>query len=150
MIGLSGASAGERGRRDAEYQCRECVRNGDWRQDEQHQQACHMRQGRRAPHVGHPLEQRIAEQVKRGATDDRRDARTARVLGMHEHQFVRNRANDDAGDDRQLQVRVSTSRDAAGVTGVHEVFGGALHASVEVDPPHRHAADKGRSERDYR
>ena len=93
--------------------------------------------------VDRVFEQRIADQIERRASDTGDQQFCIAVAGrMREHQFVGDRADDDAGDDRDMQIGVREARQSAGVFRMFDGVGGALRADVEIDPPHGDAADE--------
>ena len=61
-----------------------------------------------------PFEQKIAEEIERGAAGDgNRDIRIGMTLGMREQKLVPDRREDDAAHDRQMQIGVGDARHAA-------------------------------------
>ena len=65
---------------------------------------------------------------------------------MLQHQLVCDSSQDDAGDDRHVQIGVSEPRQPTGLSSLRYPLGAGLGALVEVDPPHRDAADQRRDE----
>ena len=68
------------------------------------------------------------------------------ALGMRQHQIVGHRRDDDAGHDRHVQIGVGQPRQPAGLAGFRDLLGAGFGALVEIDPPHRDAAEQGRHE----
>ena len=66
--------------------------------------------------------------------------------GMLQHEFIGHRRDDDAGDDRQMQVGIGEPRQPPRLARIRNQLGTRLGALVEIDPPHRERADKGRQE----
>ena len=53
----------------------------------------------------------------------------------------------DAGDDRDVEIRVHGARISPRIRRAGDLAAAALGADVEVDPPHRHAAEERHQER---
>ena len=72
------------------------------------------------------------------------------AVRMRQHEFVGHRRDDDAGHDRHMQIGVGEPRQPARFAGFRDLLGAGFGALVEIDPPHRDAADEGRQRRPRR
>ena len=66
---------------------------------------------------------------------------------MRDRDLVRHRTHDDAGDDGDVEIGVDGAREAPRIRRARDLLAAALGADVEVDPPHRHAAEERDHER---
>ena len=105
----------------------------------------HMRQ-REIARAG-PLEDQVAEQIERRPAEQGRDRGGGRrPAGMGDRHLVRGGGDDDAGDDRNVEIGVGEPRHPARILVLGELPRRPLGADVEIEPPHRDRADEGAGE----
>ncbi len=64
------------------------------------------------------------------------------AAGMRQHEVVGHRRDDDAGHDRHVQIGIGQPRQPPRLAGVRNLLGAGFGALVEIDPPHRDAAEQ--------
>ncbi|OMP13540.1 hypothetical protein COLO4_01462, partial [Corchorus olitorius] len=107
----------------------------------QHHQANHMR--RAQPAEDRPLEQQVAQQVQRRAAQHRqRRPFMGMAHWMRQHELIGHRPDDDAGHQHHVDVGVGQPCKPARIGRMRHGVRAALGNRVEVQPPHRQAADE--------
>ncbi len=100
-----------------------------------------MRERRCLAIVRDPFEQARPDEIARGPGEDHDDGLIGSVVGMPEHELVRNGADDDPGDNEHVHVGICAPPLPAWIARFADAPGRSLCARIEVDPPHQDAAD---------
>src|SRR5262245_47491336 len=93
-----------------------------------------------------PLKDAVAREIERRSTDDHGGGRKIGMAivatGMMQHQFIANRDHDDARYDRNLEIRVAAASHATRIGRRRDLPARSFGADIEIDLPHRHAAEE--------